>query len=366
MTELDTFIQKLKKNLTWNTNELCLDISKNYNLIMRSFDTNPISRHFNKNWLKNTELKIKKNKTRYWNELNRKLKTMDCNFLKYIRYKNNFLVGLNTTRKLGLTIQKQITIFIKSDLHLNIKLNQIKNRNEKFIKFLSYKIYLISFQKRTNDINTSKYYNIIYTSIKNLRTKLSRINAFKIKKALLKTIKMAPFLKKEQTVDLTLKKLPYHLKKLKKNKLLYLLKLYYKNLNNSILSKEQNYKLHFFKLKDKFTHNLKKIELKKRIEQLQIGKPIFLKKKNQLTKVQTRKSETILIKASFSELINFLSYKNHILLKNCIIHNYLNIMCLLINTFRITKNFKKSKKLLAHLKKNYYKNLNLKYNKSIV
>ena len=291
---------------------------------------------------------------------------MHHHYIKYIRYKNNFLVALNSNRKLGLTVQKRITTFIKSDLHLNIKLNQMKNRNEKFINFLNYKIYLTNFQKRKNDINVSKYYRIIYTSIKKLHTKLSRINAFKIKKSLVKASKMDPFLKKEQIMDLTLKKLPYHLKKLKKNKLLFILKLYYKNLNNSIFFKKENHTLHFLKLKDKFLHKLKKTELKKRIEQLKIGKPIFLKKKNQLTKVQTRKSETILIKASFSELTNFLSSKKHTLLKNCTINNYLNIMCLLINSFRITKNFNQSKKLLAHLKKSYYKNLNLKFNKSIL
>jgi hypothetical protein len=107
---------------------------------------------------------------------------MHHNFFQYIRYKNNFLITLNTIRTLGLTIKKQITTFIKSNLHLNIKLNQIKNRNEKFIKFLSYKIYLTNFQKRKNGINTSKYYRIFYTNIKKLHTKLSRINAFKIKK----------------------------------------------------------------------------------------------------------------------------------------------------------------------------------------
>lgn len=65
MTELDTFVQKLKKDLTLNTDELCLKINKNYNLIMCSFYTSSINKNFNKNWLKNTELKIKKNRTWY-------------------------------------------------------------------------------------------------------------------------------------------------------------------------------------------------------------------------------------------------------------------------------------------------------------
>lgn len=361
MTELDTFVQKLKKSLTLGTDQLYLKINKNYGLIMCSFCTNSIKKHFNKNWLKNTELKIKKNKILYWNELSKKSKVMHHNFFQYIRYKNNFLVTLNTIRTLGLSIKKQITTFLKSNLHLNIKLNQIKNRNEKFIKFLSYKIYLTSFQKRKNDINTSKYYRIIYTNIKKLNTKLSRINAFKIKKNLVKAIKMEPFLKKEQIIFLRLNKLPYHLKKLKKNKLLFLLKLYYKNLNNSVYLKEKNDTLHFLRLKDTFAHNMKKTELKKRIEQLQTAKPTFLKKENELKKV-----ETILIKASFSELTNFLSSKKHIVLKSNTIYSYLNIICLWINTFRIAKNFSQSKKLLTHLKKSYYESLGLKYNKSIL
>lgn len=363
MTELDTFIQKLKESLTLNTDKLCLKVNKNYSLITYSFCANSISKHFNKNWLKSTELKIKKNKTLCWNELSKKLKVMHHNFFQYIRYKNNFLITLNTIRTLGLTIKKQITTFIKSNLHLNIKLNQIKNRNEKFIKFLSYKIYLTNFQKRKNGINTSKYYRIFYTNIKKLHTKLSRINAFKIKKNWVKTIKMKPFLKKKQIMDLTLKKVPYHLKKLNKNKLLFLFKLYYKNFNNSVYLKEKNDTLHFLRLKDKFAHDIKKTELKKRIKQLRIAKPIFLKKKNEN---KPKKSETIVIKASLSELTNFLSSKKHIFLKNNTIYHYLNIICLWINTFRITKNFNQSKKLLTHLKKSYYKNLSLKYNKSIL
>jgi hypothetical protein len=74
---------------------------------------------------------------------------------------------------------------------------------------------------------------------------------------------MKPFLKKKQIMDLTLKKVPYHLKKLNKNKLLFLFKLYYKNLNNSVYLKEKNDTLHFLRLKDKFAHDIKKTELKK-------------------------------------------------------------------------------------------------------
>jgi hypothetical protein len=65
MNELDTFVQKLKKKLTLNTDELSLKNNKNYNLIMCSFGKNPLLKDFNKNRLTSTELKIKKNKTKY-------------------------------------------------------------------------------------------------------------------------------------------------------------------------------------------------------------------------------------------------------------------------------------------------------------
>ena len=364
MTELDIFIQKLNKLLMLSNSKILLKIDKNYNSIIYNFYKKSKTEHLDKKFLENTHLKLKKNQLLYWNEVNKKLKTNQKNVLQYIRYKNHFLISLNSQRKLTLKIRKQIDTFIKSDLHLNLKLNQLKNQNEKYIKFLNYKIYLTNFRKKK--LKTLKYWGLIYANIEKLNKKLWRINTFKIKKNLVKITKLNQFSKKQQINSLILKKLPYNLKKLNKNRLLLLLKLYYKNINNNSRLDKRNYSSKFFKLKEKFNVNLKKLELKKKLQLLQIKKPIFLKKtKQQLKHISSNNKKTI-IKSSLSWLTNFCDFEKLIQIKKSKVYNYIYIISLIINTFRITKNFNKFKTFLIHLKKSYYKNLNTINNKSSI
>ena len=69
--------------------------------------------------------------------------------MQYIRYVDDFLIGIVGLRSLVLNAQKQIDTFIKSDLHLKIKQNQIVNRNEGSVKFLAFQIYFAAFYKKT-------------------------------------------------------------------------------------------------------------------------------------------------------------------------------------------------------------------------
>ena len=80
-----------------------------------------------------------------------------------MRYADDFLVGVVGSKKMAVSIQKQINTFIKSNLHLKIKQNKIVNRNQGSVPFLGFRIYLAKFHKKLelNGINLLALLNIV-------------------------------------------------------------------------------------------------------------------------------------------------------------------------------------------------------------
>ena len=58
-------------------------------------------------------------------------------------------MGIVGPHKLATDTRQAIDTFLKSDLHLEVKKNDIVNRNEKGVTFLGFRIYLPSFHKKT-------------------------------------------------------------------------------------------------------------------------------------------------------------------------------------------------------------------------
>ncbi len=70
-------------------------------------------------------------------------------FILYIRYADDFIVGVGGPGRLAVETQKRIDNFLKSDLHLEVKENRILNRTAGKVNFLGFRIYLSERSKKT-------------------------------------------------------------------------------------------------------------------------------------------------------------------------------------------------------------------------
>jgi hypothetical protein len=69
--------------------------------------------------------------------------------MDYVRYAADFLIGIAGSKEFSCEIRSIIDQFVKGDLHLEIKKNNIVNNNEDAVKFLGFAIYLPMFRKKT-------------------------------------------------------------------------------------------------------------------------------------------------------------------------------------------------------------------------
>lgn len=81
---------------------------------------------------------------------------METRNILYARYADDFLIGIVGPKEFAVKIRNEINGFIKSDLHLQIKKDDIVNRNNKSIKFLGFLIKLPAVHKKTRVIPAKK------------------------------------------------------------------------------------------------------------------------------------------------------------------------------------------------------------------
>jgi len=147
MNELDKFVTKLKTNIFKGIDEFDLEANKEYNTLIDRFSIQRTTIVKDSSII-NIKSIYKEKKKAYYKKWATNLKYSTFNFLQYVRYANNFLIGMIGSRNLALNVQKQINRFIVNNLHLKIKQNKIINCNEDSIKFLGFKIYFAKSYKK--------------------------------------------------------------------------------------------------------------------------------------------------------------------------------------------------------------------------
>ena len=70
-------------------------------------------------------------------------------FILYVRYADDFIVGVAGPKSLAVEVQRRIDTFLKSDLHLEVKDNRILNRSAGGVNFLGFRVYLSDRSKKT-------------------------------------------------------------------------------------------------------------------------------------------------------------------------------------------------------------------------
>jgi len=74
----------------------------------------------------------------------------DVRHIHYVRYADDFLLGIVGSRSFAVQLQKDINNFIKGNLHLDIKKDLIVHRNKGAVEFLGHDIKLQQFKKKYN------------------------------------------------------------------------------------------------------------------------------------------------------------------------------------------------------------------------
>jgi retron-type reverse transcriptase len=77
---------------------------------------------------------------------------LETRHIQYVRYADDFLIGIVGDRKFAIQVRSDINTFIKSDLHLNLKKDQILHRNDGSVTFLGHLISLVEFKAKTTAV----------------------------------------------------------------------------------------------------------------------------------------------------------------------------------------------------------------------
>ena len=158
MHELDQKVVELQK-LTKHThkshesatygNE---DAEKEYRRISRDFATDNLRRSLKKYGSKEALLLARKTAYKEHHKKYGRRKGIDTEVrhIQYVRYVDDFLIGVVGSRQYAVAIRKEINQFIKGNLHLNVRKADLVHRSEKSVEFLGHLVKLTEFKSKTS------------------------------------------------------------------------------------------------------------------------------------------------------------------------------------------------------------------------
>ena len=123
-----------------------------YRKLSRDFATDNLKRALKKYGSKEVLLEARKTvyKEHHKKYGRRKGIDLDVRHIQYVRYADDFLIGIVGSREYASQVRKNINNFLKGNLHLEIKKDKLVHRNDKSIYFLGHKIKLIEFKVKTS------------------------------------------------------------------------------------------------------------------------------------------------------------------------------------------------------------------------
>jgi len=119
-----------------------------YRKLLRNFATYNLKKTLKKYNSKEAFFQARKTAYKEHHKKYERLKkvNLDVRHIQYVRYANNLLIGIVGNRKYATQIKENLNIFLKSNLHLDIKKDNLIHRNDNAINFLDHKIKLIEFK----------------------------------------------------------------------------------------------------------------------------------------------------------------------------------------------------------------------------
>jgi retron-type reverse transcriptase len=178
MHELDEKVVSLQKltHETHKSHESAVYGNKkaemNYRKISRDFATDNLKRSLKKYGSKEALIQARKTAYKEHHDKYGRRKGVDLKVrhIQYVRYVDDFLVGIVGSREFALQIRKDLNNFIKSNLHLEVKKDNLVSRsNYKPVKFLGHLIGLCEYKVKTSAIPKS-----IRAAMKNKNKSIAR------------------------------------------------------------------------------------------------------------------------------------------------------------------------------------------------
>ena len=195
MNELDSFvIQWSRKNKIETTHDNP-EARKEYNSLIAEFSAQRIHSTLKKyGSVDAMKEALRTKKKAYYKKWGRSQGIRTGQLVQYVRYADDFLLGIVGPHKLALETQIAIDSFLKSDLHLEVKRNAIINRNEKGVNFLGFMVYLPNFHKKTRVkwhqiASTTKYKARVLARLKLSDARLARAAAHYMKRDLIRAFR---------------------------------------------------------------------------------------------------------------------------------------------------------------------------------
>jgi len=196
MNKLDQFIRKMTRETLTDPIKYIPEAKKAYDNIISEFSKNRIQRALVKyGSVEGMKVALRKKKKEYFKEFGRARGIRTQNKIQYVRYADDFLLGIIGPRSYAEACRTEINKFLKSNLHLEVKKDNMVNRNEKGVKFLGYSIYLPKFNKKTSIkwnkfASIKKYKNRIQSRLLVEESKLAHCATYAIKKNLIKNVRI--------------------------------------------------------------------------------------------------------------------------------------------------------------------------------
>lgn len=111
--------------------------------------------------------------------------------LQYVRYSEDLLIGMVSSRKFAIFTKKELENFLKSNLHLTLGRYGIIHRDQSSISFLGHTIQLVYFYPKVRAKSKLleaiyRYKNKVLQRLRLEKYKISRLQANKFKKKVLK------------------------------------------------------------------------------------------------------------------------------------------------------------------------------------
>jgi Type II intron maturase/Reverse transcriptase (RNA-dependent DNA polymerase) len=150
LQKLTSSSHKSHESVTYGNKEAEME----YRKISRDFATDNLRRALKKYGSKKAVLGARKRAYKEHHDKYGRRKGIDneVRHIQYVRYVNDFLIGIVGSRKFATQVRKDINNFIKGNLHLNVKKDNLIHRNDGPVKFLSHLVGLPEFKVKTSAV----------------------------------------------------------------------------------------------------------------------------------------------------------------------------------------------------------------------
>jgi retron-type reverse transcriptase len=301
MNELDVFIRNLSIEIKRTTHNNELDskhreAEKEYDRLVSEFSNQRLAVTLEKyGSLEAFRAKLREKKALFYQKWGRS-RLNSSTYIQYVRYADDFLIGVGGSKKLAFEVRDKIDKFIKSNLHLEVKQNNLVNRNQGPAKFLGFLVYLAKFKRKTRVkwnkfASIDKYKRRVKARIAKSDARLANSTVYALKKNLIRAFgkllgnrkmkgqkekciqqtsdQMASSLINNPTLGLNennpaLVRWERHFGELFDKDYTLALKFYHKNIENLAPPKEPELHLELKELRDNFIKNLEELIQKKK------------------------------------------------------------------------------------------------------